>query len=155
MKKILPIFILLLTVSCSQKEANYVDYKQIVFRADIAYEINSDTPFTGIRADYWDNGQAKKRETYREGIKDGPFESLTSNGEFTSRTIWQNGEVVADEIYYENGNLWSRTNFDPESGEVVSDESYWENGKLSSRSFVKDGEITFEFYDEEGKLEEL
>ena len=151
MKKILPIFILLLTVSCSQKEVNY---DQIVFRADIAYEINSDTPFTGTRTDYWDNGQAKTRETYRKGIKDGPFESLTYNGKFTTRTIWKNGEVVADEMY-ENGNLWVRTNFDPESGEVVSDERYWENGKLSFRRFVKDGETTLEFYDEEGKLVEL
>ena len=152
MKKILPIFILLLTVSCSQKEVNY---EQVVFRADIAYEINSDTPFTGTRADYWDNGQAKTRETYRKGIKDGPFESLTYNGKFTARTIYKNGEIVVDELYYENGNLWNRTNFDPESGEVVSDESYWENGKLSSRSFVKDGEITYKLYDEEGKLLEL
>ena len=79
----------------------------------------------------------KKERHIEKGIKDGPLESLTYNGEFTSRTIWQNGEIVADEIYYENGNLWNRTNFDPESGEVVSDESYWENGKTLKQNLCK------------------
>ena len=154
MKKILVIFTLLLTVSCSEKEA---DYKQIVFRKDIAYEINSNTPFTGTRLDYCDNGQAKTIETYKNGIKDGPFESRMCNGRLRDRTIYKNGEIVVMEFYYVNGNLFYRSEYDFKSGEMFLDETYWESGKPMSRTEIdiKSGEITEYFYDEEGNLLEI
>ena len=48
-----------------------VPREQIVMRNGLAYEVNSQTPFTGIAVDYYENGQLEYKENFKDGRRDG------------------------------------------------------------------------------------
>ena len=54
----------LFLVSCDQRE---VDASRLVTRSDTVYEINSDTPFTGVSLAYHEIGQVEVRITFQDG----------------------------------------------------------------------------------------
>ena len=62
-----------------------VDASRLVTRNETTYEINSDTPFTGIALTYYVNGQVRRRLTYIDGKLDGVFREFHENGQLRER----------------------------------------------------------------------
>jgi len=149
--RVLVVFIFLIS-SCgnSQKEVNN---EQIVVRHGVAYEINSDKPFTGIRVSHHDNGQIKSKWTYKNGIKNGPYIRYFENGSVYGKKNYKNGESHGEYLAYRrNGQLYERRIY--EDGEMTLNEYYRKNGQIESRDIYKNGErIKSEFYDEQGNLD--
>ena len=67
MKIFLPILSILLIISCSKE----VPIEQLVLRDGTFYLINSNEPFSGITASYYDNGQLASKGKFKDGEPDG------------------------------------------------------------------------------------
>ena len=128
MKQLLTILCLLILSSYSHSEGISPD--QLVKKDGIYYEVNSNTPFTGSVMEYYENGQLKIRENFKDGKEEGLSEYFHENGELEFRGNVKEGK--------EDG-LW---------------ESYHENGQLESRGNLKEGESDglWEYFDEDGNL---
>ena len=128
MKQLPTILCLLILSSYSHSEGISPD--QLVKKDSIYYEVNSNTPFTGSVMEYYENGQLKFRENYKNGIVDGPHEWFHKNGQLDERGNYKNGkEDGVWEKYYENGELEERDNW--KEGEQDGLWEYFnENGQL-------------------------
>lgn len=108
MKRITLLFVFsLILLSCSKKE---VDYKQINYRNEIAYEINSNIPYTGIVNIY-----SKKGYLYSQiEMKDGK--------DLINTTFYPNGQIK--EIYNQQTKefIWYKSN-----GELTKEKPVMDN----------------------------
>ena len=69
-------------------------------------------PFTGILTETYNNGQLSVKTPYKEGKKDGSYESYYENGQLKSKTSYQkNKRDGSYESYYENGKLRYKTSY--------------------------------------------
>jgi antitoxin component YwqK of YwqJK toxin-antitoxin module len=100
------------TVAVCQEQRELADFR-VVMRRGLAYEVNSEIPFTGTTVSYWPDGQKRVVTEYRDGqrvrqahYKSGQkeIESEYRDGrEHGTATIWSgNGQMVA-ETEYRNG----------------------------------------------------
>ena len=94
---------------------------------------------------YHENGQLQRKDSYKDGERDGLFEGYPENGEFWFKTSYKDGKREVPWEYYEGG---SRIPF---TGETVMSHL---NGEVSSRGFVRDGkrEGPWEFYHGNGSI---
>jgi antitoxin component YwqK of YwqJK toxin-antitoxin module len=131
-----------------------VDASRLVARNDTFYEINSDTPFTGVSLTYHENGQVNDRVTFKDGKQNGLFEGYYENGQLAVTVNLKNDKDDGLlESYREDGTLDFRMNY--KDGELDGLwESYREVGTLFYRENYKDGEVDGirEFYREDGTL---
>ena len=153
MKKLLTTLCLVLLVSCSQEPEILSD--KLVERQGITYEVNSQTPFTGSKVSYHENGQLEYKGNYKNGEQDGLVESYHKNGQLYKKENYKDGEQDGlVESYYENGQLQYKGNRkDGEQDGLI--ESYYENGQLQYKGNRKDGEQDglVESYYENGQLQ--
>lgn len=108
MKRITLLFVFsLILLSCSKKE---VDYKQINYRNEIAYEINSNIPYTGIVNIYSKKGYLYSQVEMKDG-KDLINTTFYPNGQIkeiynqqTKEFIWykSNGELTKEKPVMDN-----------------------------------------------------
>ena len=153
MSKILLILCLVFLVSCSQKE---VTSDQIVEKQELVYEVNSTTPFTGVIVDYHDNGELWSSINYKDGKREGLYETYYANGQLQVKETYKNdlqhGEFL---LFYENGQVWLKGTFKYglEQGEFLN---FHENGQLSVRDYRKYGKVEglYEIYYDNGQLKE-
>ena len=137
MNKILIILSLVLLASCAPNE---VPYENLVERQGVHYEINSQTPFTGIFVMYHENGKLYYKGTLKDGKEDGLSESYHENGQLiTKGTLKDDKQVGLYERYYENGQLDRKGNY-KDGKQVGLWESYHENGQLLLKTCYKNGE---------------
>ncbi|MDC6460803.1 toxin-antitoxin system YwqK family antitoxin [Gammaproteobacteria bacterium] len=145
MKKLLSILCLLITASCSKE----VSQDQLVERGffgssssnRLTYEINSQTPFSGMSIQYYKNGQLKDKANYKEGKKEGLSQTFYSNGQVEYETTYKGGERVHEKWYYEiGGRLKDKTNYKDGKREGLS-ESYFGDGSLNDKSLYKNGKL--------------
>ena len=121
MNKILIILSLVLLASCSPKE---VPPSDLVERQGIQYEVNSQTPFTGIVVDYYENGQLWTKVNGKDGKEDGLYEKYHENGQLRIKGNLKDGKLDGlTERYDENGQLKDKICF--KNGKEV-DMSYCE-----------------------------
>ena len=116
MKKLLPVLFVLIITSCSKE----IPFDQLVERDGIFYEVNSQTPFSGTSVNYYRNGQLGMRENYKDGKRDGLFESYFDNGQLNYGKNYKDGQRDGlTEWYYQNGELQYSTCF--QKSEIVDD----------------------------------
>ena len=150
MKRLLSFFVLFLLVSCSKE----VHDEQIVKRQDVAYEINSTTPFTGRAVDYFENDRLWSRTNYKDGKENGLREIFYENGQLRQSAKFKDGKFDGlIEHYYENGQLKNKGNY-KDGKEEGFWEIFYENGQLQEKSIYKNGIIdgSYESYYENGQL---
>lgn len=147
MKKI-SFCLLIFLAACSPKEVNYFN---IVERNNIAYEINSETPFSGIASDYHLNGQLMEKRIYRKGLLDGSYELYHSNGQLAESGTYVNGQLNGlYKIYSMEGRVLEIS----KHPEGPSEEYYYyDTGKLEEKRIFKEKTVTYEYYSMEGKYE--
>ena len=101
MKKLPVLLCIFLLSACAPSE---VPSDKILERNGIKYEINSQTPFTGVVTEYWENGQLMFKTTFKDGELNGPSEWYQENGQLRYKSILKDGELNGlHEWYHENG----------------------------------------------------
>ena len=104
-----------------------VDLSRTVERGGLRYEVNSETPFTGVAVDKYENGQKKVEGTWKDGKEDG------------LRTRWHKNGKKALELTYKDGK------------KVGLATAWYENGQKAAEKTHKDGKVVSETkWDEEG-----
>ena len=123
MKKLIPLFTIIFFISCSQ-DMKEVDYSKIVSRNDLAYEVNSEEPFSGLMTAYHPNGQLRSRVQLKNGLRNGLHEYFLENGQLLTRDSYKNGQREGlSEEYFLDGQLKSH--------------DCWQQGKAVSISYCK------------------
>jgi antitoxin component YwqK of YwqJK toxin-antitoxin module len=140
MNKILIILSLVLLASCAPNE---VPSKDLVERDGIKYEVNSQTPFTGVSVSYHENGQLMYKGAYKDGNKEGLWMWYHQNGELWSKGNFKDGMFIGNlyESYYDNGQLMSKENYKDGKRDGLY-ESFQRNGQLETKSCYVNGEET-------------
>ena len=66
----------------------------------------SRTPFTGCSVEYHDKGQLRSKENWKDGRKDGLWETYDDYGRPRSKKNWKDGKKDGlSESYHDNGQL--------------------------------------------------
>ena len=93
-----------------------------------------------IRKEYYDNGQLWFKESYKDGERDGLFETYYSNGQLESKGSYKDGKQDGLwEDYHWNGQLkskWSHKDGERDGLRLIFDD----NGQLESVELYKGGE---------------
>ena len=130
---------MVLLASCSVKE---VPSSDLVERQGVTYEINSQTPFTGIAVNYHENGQLLFKVNYKDGKRDGLAEGYHENGQLNEKSNFKDGKLDGlQESYYENGQLKRKGNFKDYKLDGLA-EVYHENGEVWGKLCYKNDEET-------------
>ena len=58
-------------------------------------------PFTGCSVDYYDNGQLRSKENWKDGKPDGLWEEYHDNGKLSSKGNFKKGELNGLWEYYD------------------------------------------------------
>lgn len=103
-----------------------LDYSKIVTRNDVAYEINSEEPFSGLMTAYHPNGQLKSKTFFVNGMKDGNYLEYRVNGSLLNTRNYVNGTLVDQTSYHPNENIERYEAF--KSNKLLSIQLYDENG---------------------------
>ena len=94
MKQLLPILCVLIIASCSQ-EIKEITADRTVQRNGLIYEVNSQTPFTGTRLMYFENGKLRMRQNFLNGMEHGLLEHFhPENGQLRSVDCFKVGKKV-------------------------------------------------------------
>ena len=100
------------------KKPKIVKEEDLIKRKDgLYYKKYARVPFTGAAKDFYENGQLKGSDNYKEGEKHGPSESYYEN----RQVRWKEN--------FKNGKLHGLCEYFDEDGKLTKTES-WENGKL-------------------------
>ena len=130
---------LVLLVSCAPNE---VPSKNVVERDGIKYEVNSQTPFTGISVSTYKDGTIERKQTFKDGKEDGLHELYYENGQLEYKRNYKDGKKDGlDEWYYENGQLEYKGNYKDGERDGLH-EAYYENGQFKYKFCYKNDEFT-------------
>ena len=136
MKKLSVLLCIFLLSACAPSE---VPSDKLLERNGIKYEINSQIPFSGVSTDYYENGQLRGKETYKDGVKNGLSEEYYEDGQLAAFLGYKDGERNGPtENYYETGQLMHKSYYKDgkDYGLMVS---YFQNGQLMHKRAYKDG----------------
>ena len=150
MKKLSVLLCIFLLSACAPSE---VPLDKLLERNGLKYEINSQTPFTGVATEYYESGQLEFKDTYKGGKRNGIYEEYHRNGQLAYKDTYKGGRRNGpSERYYENGQLRWKLAYKDEK-QHGPNERYYENGQLMATFTNKDGRLhgLFEGYSENGK----
>ena len=115
------------------KSARVVPQRSELVIERIIYSINGDTlsferPLdkTLLNREYYDNGQIKLEENYKDGKKDGQSIWFEKDGKFNRKENYVNGNLIKSTVY----------------GTPYSSEYYFDDGILVNHIFYEDGKIS-------------
>jgi len=156
MKRLSPLLIFLLLASCS-KEVPVVPLEKLNFRNNIAYEINSTDPFSGVAIEYFEEEQSSVRSktSYKDGKIEGPYEEYYKSGQLKEMSY------VAKAVYFIDVDLdtqlvtYSSDSFFVGFYREGVYRTYFENGQIEYLKFIVDPETGLEYgdtYDRSGHL---
>jgi len=138
----------------SKEDSNKVTSINLVERQEITYEVNSQSPFSGISEDYYENGQLKLRENFNDGKRNGLSLEYYENGQLWGKAFWKDGNRDGlTESYQENGQRLGSNELKDGVVHGIT-KMYFESGQLRSIMNYKDGYLDglTEMYQENGQL---
>ena len=98
MKRLLGLLLVMGIVGCGG------DAPKLVIRDGLFYEVNSETPFTGVLVSKHENGQKSADETWKDGKREGLGTMWHANGQKLSEITYKDGKREGRwTIWYENG----------------------------------------------------
>ena len=99
---------------------------------------NQETPFTGVAAWKYENGQKKYERTFKDGKLDGPGTEWYENGQKAEEATFKDGKLVSASVWKPNGEKCPVTNV--VNGTGISCE-YQDNGQKEEENNWKDGKL--------------
>ena len=129
-----------------------IDFKQLVERDGIWYEVNSEVGFTGRSVGTYENGQKKSEGTFKDGKKNGKVTLWYENGQMEKQSTYKDGKYDGTvTVWFKNGQKQYEGTFKDgkENGKVT----LWnENGQKQLESTYENGEeIDLTVGDENGR----
>jgi len=126
------IYLVIIVLSCAMVITSCkktINEKQLQIRNDLAYEVNSEEPYTGEVLDYYDseNKQMKFRVNYTKGKMDGIVTFYHKNGNKSEEYKYENGKEIEGRSWYESGQLMGERAYS--GGKVIKMSSYLDNGQ--------------------------
>ena len=130
MKRLLGLLLVMGMVGCGKT----VDFSKLVERDGLWYEGDSETPFTGVAVDKYENGQKKVEGTWKDGKEEGLMTRWHENGQKEAEgtfkdgkrkglvTSWYENGQKKHEVTWKDGKKLSGTYWDEEGNEVEIDE---------------------------------
>ena len=147
MKRLLGLLLVMGMVGCG----GAVDFSTLVRRDGLMYEGDSETPFTGVRVDKYENGQKKLEGTLKDGKREGLATSWHENGKKKGELTFKDGkpEGLMTE-WHENGQKsYEVTSKDGKPEGLMT--AWYKNGKKKYEGTFKDGKQVSETkWDKEG-----
>ena len=109
-------------------------------RDGLAYDPNTNQPFTGKQVDYYENGQPSEETNFKDGNWHGPYVTWHENGNKAIEENYnQNGKAGRQNYWFENGQKQREENCD-EQGSLDGLQSEWfRDGKQASQSNWRNG----------------
>ena len=109
-------------------------------RDGLAYDVNTDQPFTGREVYYYENGQPMEEMNFKDGNMHGPYLTWHENGHKALEENYnENGQTGRQSYWCENGQKEQEGNYD-EQGALDGLQSEWhEDGKQASQSNWRNG----------------
>jgi antitoxin component YwqK of YwqJK toxin-antitoxin module len=102
--KIIVILCLVLLSSCSQDTEVLTGH--ILIRDGITYHQDTNEPITGTVEYFFDDGRLERRESYKDGERDGLWDSFYEDGQLQWRRNYKDGEDYGlFEFFYSNSQL--------------------------------------------------
>ena len=102
MKKLLPLFLVLIITSCSKE----ISDDELITRNDITYIKFTENAYTGKLRTYFDSGQLSKFGYYKKGKLHGLYQSYDIDGGIVWDSHYKNGELHGYNIGYgKNGKI--------------------------------------------------
>ena len=108
-----------------------VDISKTVERGGLRYEINSETPFTGVVVvSKYENGQKAQETTYKDGKLEGLVTKWHENGQKEEETTYKDGKIEGlSTAWYDNGQ--KRSEYTYKDGIFVSKRNWYIDGNES------------------------
>lgn len=111
-------------------------------------------PFTGVVVKYYPDGKVQSKESYKNGLSNGPSITWYKNGQISFRGNYIDDKNIEVKIWYPNGNLFIDLVRDPDagtgnmieyyaSGEKWS-ESRWDKKERIIKDWLRDGRLVAE-----------
>ena len=100
MKRLLGLLLVMGMVGCGGS----VDASKLVNRDGLMYEGDSETPFTGVAVEKYENGQEFAEATFKDGKLEGPRTLWHENGQKKSEATLKVGKLVSETKWDEEGN---------------------------------------------------
>ena len=113
-----------------ERSVQTVDASELVPKGGLTYEVNSETPFTGVVVAKHENGQKRLEVTYKDGKLEGLSLWWHENGQKKSEATYKDGKLEGlvtewyengqkeTEATYKDGKLVSETKWDKEGNEI-------------------------------------
>ena len=88
---------------------------------------------------YYENGQIKSEEIYKDGKKDGKVTYWDENGQIETEEIYKNDKKVSRTIYkyHDNGQIKLELNW--KDSKIVKSTNWYKNGQIELEMNYKDG----------------
>jgi antitoxin component YwqK of YwqJK toxin-antitoxin module len=152
MKILLTLLSIFILFSCSPSE---ISSNHLIQIEGLAFKKDSKKPYSGVVADYYQNGQLRKKVNYERGIIiDEYVEVFLDNGQPDAIYYYINGKEnrYVDYIYYENGNIKAKKTYIDNFLNGLLEEFY-DNGKVKLRHTYLNGKLDgpYEEYSNDGK----
>jgi len=147
MKRLLGLLLVLGVVGCGKT----VNKTKTVERGGLTYEINSETPFTGVAVNKYESGQNEEETTFKDGKLDGKYTLWYENGEKYAEGTYNDGKLVGlATSWYRNGQKRSEGTY--KNGKLEGWGTSWhKNGRKRGKGTYEDGKMLSETkWDEEG-----
>jgi hypothetical protein len=101
-------------------------------------ETESDKKNTGLRENYYPNGELKSSVNYKDGVKHGVAKNYYENGNLKLAMTYENGKKTgASYFYYEDGQLYRESIYKNDKLDGVR--KVYADGKLKSEVIYKNG----------------
>ncbi|WP_320006799.1 toxin-antitoxin system YwqK family antitoxin [Maridesulfovibrio sp.] len=159
--------LLILLSACGQQEATFYE---LSFEQDKILLIDTNKPFSGIYAEYYDSGHQfpKSRIFIKNGVMDGGFYHYYPDGKLREKGTNRNGQYYGyHSLYWPNGKIKQKffMNRDKagynyeyfDDGRIMEMRHYNAQGQLDGKSFTfhRNGQVKDEMNYSNGKREGL
>ncbi len=133
-KLILLITILAFNIGCSEKTVDNLQQ-----RDGIAYEVNTDNPFTGKLLRKYKDGQKQFESNFNDGKEHGLRTEWRKNGQKKSEINYKDGKRYGlSTWWHKNGQKWSKTNYNYDGQHGLRTE-WHKNGQQKSNKCYQNG----------------
>ena len=102
-KTLLIITALMLVVGFSSGQ-EHIDGSTLVRKDGLYYASESEEPYNGEAVWYYENGQKRSEETYKNGKLDGLWTDWYENGQKWQEGTFKDGKQIGRTNWYEDGN---------------------------------------------------
>lgn len=105
-----------------------IPHNEIIIKGDLAYDLNTNTLFSGTSTEYHTNGKLKEKTTYREGKWVGLSEIFYKNGQLEYQSNYKNGLLNGSTTgFYESGEIKYKGGYQDGNG---FEDSFYKSGQL-------------------------